>query len=290
MKIININDEIYPNKLKNIPDAPLKLYVEGNLKLLNSTSIAIIGSRNASENGKTLAKKFSYELSRIGITVISGLARGIDTVAHTNSYSEAGKTIAILGCGFNNIFPPENSILFRKIIENDGLVISEYSPDTIISQNNFRDRNRIISGLSTAILVIEAKQKSGTGVTFNHAIKQHRPVFALPHDINDSHGIGTNRMLKKGAHLVTNTSDILDKLNLSDYKEVYNNINFSEKTNLKPSDLKQLNILNHISQVPISSNDLARESGYSVNYVLSTLFILEMNGYIKKVPGGYVCM
>ena len=195
MKKLNINDKLYPITLRNIPDAPTNLYLEGNIELLNSFSIAIIGSRAASENGKSLAKKFSYELSNIGITIISGLARGIDTAAHTNSYNQAGKTIAILGCGFNKIFPPENSVLLKKIVENDGLIVSEYSPDISVSSDRLRDRNRIISGLSLGVLVIEAKQKSGTGVTFNHAIKQHKPVFAIPHAIDDPHGVGTNRML-----------------------------------------------------------------------------------------------
>ena len=290
MKIININDDIYPMRLRNIPDAPSKIYIEGNLKLLNSPSIAIIGSRAASENGKILAKKFSYELSNIGITVISGLARGIDTVAHANSYNRSGKTIAILGSGFNKIFPPENSILFKKIVENGGLIVSEYPPNTDVSTDKFRKRNRIISGLSLGILVIEAKQKSGTGVTFNHAIKQHKPVFALPHEIGNSHGIGTNRMLENGAFLVTDTLDILDKLKLSEYKEIYKNNDIAEKTISQPSDIKQAKIFKLVSQSPISANDLSRKSGYPINEVLSTLFILEMNGHIKKVQGGYICM
>ena len=292
MKILAINDHIYPDRLRNIPDAPSKLYVEGNLNLLNSTSIAIIGSRNASENGKTLAKKFSYELSKVGITIISGLARGIDTIAHTSSYNQAGKTIAVLGCGFNNIFPPENFTILKNIVENDGLIISEYSPDTIISPNKFRDRNRIISGLSTAILVIEAKQKSGTGVTFNHALKQNRPVFALPHDINDSHGIGTNRMLKKGAILITETIDILDKLHLDNEKKQFLDLRDSEEKNIENailSDDIQSKLYKYICNTPISVNELARKTKFSVNEILSALFILEMDGFVKKVEGGFVC-
>ncbi len=293
MKILNINDELYPTRLRNIPAAPVKLYLEGNIKLLNSSSIAIIGSRAASESGKNLAKKFSYELSNIGITIISGLARGIDTVAHTNSYNQTGKTIAVLGCGFNKIFPPENSTLFKKIVENDGLIVSEYSPDITISPDRLRNRNRIISGLSLGVLVIEAKQKSGTGVTFDHAIKQHKPIFAIPHSIDDPHGVGTNRMLKKGAYLVTDTTDVLNNLKLTEFKEIYKKnkkSNILNKKNYNFSDIKQTSIFNLISEKPISANDLSRKSGYSVSEVLSTLFILEMNGYIKKVQGGYICM
>lgn len=293
MKILNINDKLYPIRLRNIPNAPAKLYLEGNTELLNSFSIAIIGSRAASENGKSLAKNFSYELSNIGITIISGLARGIDTAAHTNSYNQPGKTIAILGSGFNKIFPPENSILLKKIVENDGLIVSEYSPDVPISSDRLRNRNRIISGLSLGVLVIEAKQKSGTGVTFDHAIKQHKPIFAIPHAIDDPHGVGTNRMLKNGAYLVTDPLDILNKLKLTEFKEIYKKnkkSNKLSKANYNFSDLKQASIFNLINEKPISANDLSRNSGFSVNEVLSILFILEMNGYIKKVQGGYVCM
>ena len=293
MKILNINDKLYPTRLRNIPDAPVNLYLEGNIELLNSSSIAIIGSRAASEKGKSLAKKFSYELSNIGITVISGLARGIDTAVHTNSYNQTGKTIAVLGCGFNKVFPPENSTLLKKIVENDGLIVSEYSPDITISSDRLRNRNRIISGLSLGVLVIEAKQKSGTGVTFNHAIKQHRPIFAIPHSVDDPHGVGTNRMLKNGAYLVTDTLDVLNKLKLTEFKEIYKKnrkSNILNKRNYNFSDIKQKSIFSLINQKPISANDLSRKSGYSVSEVLSTLFILEMNGCIKKVQGGYICM
>ena len=293
MKKLNINDKLYPIRLRNIPDAPTNLYLEGNIELLNSFSIAIIGSRAASENGKSLAKKFSYELSNIGITIISGLARGIDTAAHTNSYNQTGKTIAILGCGFNKIFPPENSVLLKKIVENDGLIVSEYSPDISVSSDRLRDRNRIISGLSLGVLVIEAKQKSGTGVTFNHAIKQHKPIFAIPHAIDDPHGVGTNRMLKNGAYLVTDTLDILNRLKLTEFKEIYKKnkkSNILNKRNCNFSDSKQELIFNLLNDKPISANDLSRKSECSVSEILSTLFILEMNGYIKKVQGGYICM
>lgn len=308
IKIINFNDDLFPEKLKNIPNPPKVLYTEGNYKLLESKSIAIIGSRNASENGKDFTKYFSTEISSLGLTIVSGLARGIDTVAHTYSYNQKGKTIAVLGGGFNNIFPPENIGLFKEILENDGLIVSEYPPNTEISSSNFRARNRLISGLSLGVLVIEAKFKSGTSLTAKHAHKQHKPVFVLPHEIDNPHGIGTNRLLKNGAILVTDTSDILTKLKLSKYIEIYenqkkNNIstildktteeNEVDKPTFPPlgfSDPKQAKIFKLITKKPTIPNDLARKTGYSINEVQSILFILEIDGYIKKVPGGYICM
>lgn len=269
------------------------------MELLNSNSIAIVGSRQASENGKKLTMKFAYELSSIGLTIVSGLARGIDTSAHTYSYKQKGKTIAVLGCGFNKIFPPENLELYKKILDNDGLIISEYSPDTEAYSSNFTDRNRIISGLSLGILVIEAKSRSGTTSTANYAKKQKRPVFALPHEIDNPHGIGTNRLLKKGATLVTNTPDILDKLKLSNYTEIYKNLKNSDnynvintKKSISPvfSNPKQTKLFKLINSNPVTPNDLARKTNYMINEIQNILFILEMDGYIKKVPGGYVCI
>lgn len=293
MKKIFIDEKLYPKKLKEISAPPSVLYTEGNLELLKTYSIAIIGSRQASDNGKKLTEKFSSELSNCGITIISGLARGIDTIAHTYSYNQKGKTIAVLGSGFNKIFPPENIDLYKKILEEDGLIVSEYPPNTEADSLKFPERNRIISGLSNGIIVIEAKSRSGTSITAKFAKEQHKPVFVLPHEIDSPHGIGTNRLLKKGAIPITDTADVLDKLKLTEFKEIYkknkksNNLN---KRNYNFSDSKQKLIFSLISEKPISTNDLSRKSGYSVNEVLSTLFILEMNGYIKKIQGGYICM
>lgn len=289
---ININNILYPSRLKNISNPPESIYAEGNLELLNSNSIAIIGSRQASENGKKLAKKFSNELSQIGITVVSGLARGIDTVVHSNSYNQEGKTIAVLGSGFNKIFPPENAILCKKILENNGLIISEYLPDEEKLSSRFRARNRIISGLSLGVLVIESKYKSGTSITANFAQKQNKPVFALPHEIDNPHGVGTNRLLKNGAILITDTLDILEKLQLLDLKDRYFNLNNTENSsNRIPvfANSIQSIIYKFISTSPISPNDLVKQTKLSINEILSSLFILEMDGYIKKVEGGYIC-
>ena len=310
MKIININSIYYPENLKKIDNPPLSLYVEGNIDLLKSKSIAIIGSRNASDNGKKIAQKFASELSDIGLTIISGLAVGIDTIAHISSLNKKGKTIAVLGSGFNKIFPEENINLYNQIIENGGLIISEYPPNIEAESNNFRTRNRIISGISLGVLVIEAKYRSGTSITANFAKKQGRPIFTIPHELGNPNGIGTNRLLKNGATLVTDTMDILKNLKLKNYIKSYikleshnsNIINCttinkeSESTKSKPTvfkDAKYNDIYtfiqkNSIKSKIISLNDIIQNFKYPTNEVSSTLFMLEINGYIKKVSGGYI--
>ena len=183
--------------------------MEGNISLLNNNIISIIGSRKCTENGKALSYKFSYELSQYGITIASGLAVGIDTFAHLGSFNQKGKTIAVLGCGFNHIFPKENMNLYKKILDNDGLIVSEYPPDTKHQPKYFLERNRIVSGLSLGILVVEAQYRSGTSVTASLANLQGRKVFSIPHEIWNSNGVGTNKLIKNGAIAVTDTDDIL---------------------------------------------------------------------------------
>ena len=216
---INIEDTRYPKILRNIKNAPKQLYLEGNIKLLDTHGIAIIGSRKCSENGSKMAKKFAQELVSQNITIISGMANGIDTYAHIGAIENRGNTIAVLGCGFNNIYPKENEKLYKQIIKNNGLIVSEYPPETEASSEKFIERNRIVSGLSIGILVIEAKHRSGTSVTAKIAKSQTRKVFTIPHDLSDKCGIGTNRLIKKGASLITSTKEIIESFDFLEYKE-----------------------------------------------------------------------
>lgn len=336
---VKFNSELYPTSLQNIPNPPKKVYMQGNLDLLNNPIISIVGSRSCSQNGKNLARKFASELSQCGITIASGLAKGIDTVAHLYSYKEKGKTIAVLPNGFNNIFPKENVGLYKKILDNSGLVISEYPPDIKAKSKYFLERNRIVSGLSLGVLVVEAAHRSGTSVTAKLAQNQDRKVFALPHEIWDSHGIGTNRLIKNGAILVTCVEDILDELygskNLNsstfdssldfEYNDLYSMLPTIERYNINshivtsPDDkspdnsvktfnssksLKSYNLLNKkilknkkyqfvynlISDNPISINEICKKTNESISVISNALFILELEGYIKKVAGGYICI
>lgn len=206
---LNIENKKYPEKLKQISSPPKQLYCIGNIELLNSNSIAIIGSRNFSSYGKRAAEDFSYELAKRNICIISGLARGIDSFAHIGALKAKGHTIAVLGSGFKNIYPKENEQLFEEIIKNNGLVVSEYQLDTKPLKQNFPARNRIISGLGNCVLVVEAKKNSGTNITVDFALEQGKDVYVVPGNIYSKTSDGTNFLIKEGAIPVTSFEDIL---------------------------------------------------------------------------------
>ena len=223
MKIeeIIINSKEYPEKLKNIYNPPLKLYVLGNKQLLNQKSIAIVGARKATEYGKKIAFKFSKELAENGINIISGLAKGIDTYAHlgtiqasieSKNLKKLGKTIVVMGSGFNNIYPKENIELARKVIKSGGCIITECSAETKPEKMNFPKRNRIISGLSNGVLVVEANNTSGALITAEFALEQGKEVFAIPGDITKEQSEGCNELIKDGASLITNSQEIFDSI------------------------------------------------------------------------------
>ena len=183
IKLIKLEDEKYPKKLKNIYESPKSIYLIGNESLLNSKSIAIIGCRECTKYGAENALKFGYELAKKGICIISGMARGIDTYSHIGALKAKGKTIAVLGCGLDVIYPPENLKLYKSIIENDGAVITEYPLGIKPEKYHFPARNRIISGLSDGVLVIEAKKKSGTLITVDFELEKGKDVYAIPGNI-----------------------------------------------------------------------------------------------------------
>ncbi len=180
MKFYKITDENYPKKLRNIDNPPKQLYILGNENILNEFNLAIIGCRQYSEYGKKISKDLSFKLAKQGINIISGMARGIDSFAHMGCIVAGGKTIAVLGSGFNNIYPKENVELFKEIIKTGGVILTEYEPDTDPLGTNFPERNRIISGLSDGVIVIEAKKRSGTMITVEYALEQGKEVFAVP--------------------------------------------------------------------------------------------------------------
>lgn len=209
MKIIRETDENYPEKLRQIYDRPAKLYIEGNVKILNSKSIAIIGSRNCSKYGMEVAYKFGYGLAQKGITVISGLARGIDAYSHWGVVKANGKAIAVLGSGLNNIYPRENVKLYNEIIKNGGAVITEYEPNAKPDKIHFPARNRIISALSDGILVVEARRKSGTLITVDFGLEHGKDIFCIPGNITSDNSYSTNELIKQGAIPVTCVDDLL---------------------------------------------------------------------------------
>ena len=211
IKVLNYNDEKYPENLKNINMSPTKLYYMGDIDLLNKKrKIAIIGCREYSEYGKIVSERFAYELANLGFVIISGAARGIDSFSHKATLKTNVGTIAVLGNGLNYVYPPENKELEERILENNGLIISEYDIGIRPSKYTFPARNRIISALSDGVLVIEARKNSGSQITVDFALDQGKNVYAIPGDITRINTEGTNELIKQGAKLVTCVSDILE--------------------------------------------------------------------------------
>lgn len=216
INIINFEDEEYPKILKEIYDFPISLYVKGNSSILNQKSLAIVGCRECTNYGKSATKYFAYNLARSGFNIVSGLARGIDSNAHlgcicTQKVSkETCKTIAVVGSGLDIVYPKENFNLANEIIKRGGAIISEYPCGVKPNKMNFPARNRIISGISNGVLVVEAKEKSGTLITVDFALEQGRDVFVIPGNINSVNSVGTNDLIKQGAKMVTTYQEILE--------------------------------------------------------------------------------
>jgi len=225
IKVIKIENENYPEELKKIKDAPKLLYYIGTLPRKDEKCFAIVGTRHCSAYGQQVALKLSGELADQGLIIVSGLAPGIDTFAHSAVVEKRKRAIAVLGMGLDkeSIYPKGNIGLADKIVENGGCLISELSPLTNGSRFTFPRRNRIISGLSLAVLVIEAKEKSGSLITANYAKAQNKKLFAIPGPIYSSNSVGPNGLIKEGALLVENTNDILDGLGLFRLKQITKN-------------------------------------------------------------------
>lgn len=279
---ITINDELYPERLKEIKNPPEKLYVIGNEKILNNYGIAVVGSRSYSQYGEKMCKTFTKKLVEYDLTIISGMAKGIDKIAHEEAIKNYGKTIAVLPCGFNNIYPKENTKLFYKIIENGGAIITEYEPNVEPSSKSFLERNRIVSGLAIGTLVVEAGYRSGTSVTARITHEQGKKVFCIPSSLDNKRGLMTNILIQKGGKLVTSAQDILKEYENLKFEKNCNN--FSRKDDMVIDDgLKD--IYKIIKEIPISINEIMRKTNKNISEVNSKLMLLEMDDKIIELPG-----
>ena len=207
---ITIEDKEYPESLKQIKNPPKQLYLKGNVKLLKTPGIAIVGARNCTQYGEKMAKKFAKELAEFGITIISGMALGIDSYAHISTLEANGNTIAVIPSGHSNIYPKENQKLYNQILENNGLIITEYQENEKATSNKFLERNRIVSGLALGTLVVEGGKRSGTSVTARLTREQEKLVFCIPSSLENPKGITPNNLIKEGAILVTSVNDIIE--------------------------------------------------------------------------------
>lgn len=286
IQIIKIEDEKYPKLLKNIKNPPKQLYVIGNEKLLNENNFSIIGSRNCTEKGGKIAKEFAKELSKYNLCITSGMAKGIDSFAHIGALESNGKTIAVIGTGFNKIYPKENKKLFNQIIENDGLVITEYEENVGVLGERFIQRNRIVSGLSIGVLVIESKYRSGTSITANLAKAQGKKLFCIAHGIDDKSGVGTNKLIKEGAILVTEVNDILKEFNFLklNYHLGAHCMHPNAGQKIKINE-KYMPIYKILSDIPTNINDICKKTKINISEVNYILTMLELEEHIKQLPG-----
>ena len=277
---ISLGDNGYPKILKEIHDPPKTLYIRGNFSKQDEIAIGVVGTRSYTSYGKRVTEDIAGNLAETGITIVSGLAKGIDAFAHKAALDRGGRTIAVLGSAVdsNSVYPSCNRKLADKI-EKNGAIISEYPSGTKSERWFFPQRNRIISGLSLGILVIEAPEKSGALITAMQAVEQNREVFAVPGPIYSQNSIGTNRLIQMGAKLVICANDILEELNLPILEE--------KKKKFKPENKWEEILFNILDKEPIHIDEITKKSKLDAGLVSSTLITLELRGIVKNQGGGY---
>ena len=278
-RAITWNDDEYPARLKEIYDLPPVLYVLGELRPDDERSVAVVGTRGPTAYGREVAYQLTYDLARSGVAIVSGLARGIDAVAHRAALEAGQRTIAVLGSGIDVMYPREHAGLASEIVQN-GALVSEHPMGTRPKAENFPRRNRIMSGMTLGTVVIEAGEKSGALLTSSHALEQDREVFAVPGNIFSPSSRGANRLIRdSAAKLVVEAKDILEELNLTYIgKQV-------EMTALFPEDESESEVLKRVTFDPVHIDEIIRESGLNISTVSSTLAMMELKGLVKQVGG-----
>lgn len=280
INFVRLNDENYPRLLKEIYDPPFVLFYRGDISCLNNSCLGVVGARKNSPYGQQATEKIVTELAQQNITIISGLALGIDAIAHESCLKAQGQTAAVLGSSLDwpNVSPMTNRKLAENIIEHGGCLISEYAPIFPPSKITFPLRNRIISGLSLGILIVEAAQSSGTLITGKYALDQNREIFAVPGNIFNFNSVGTNNLIKLGAKLVTDASDILEELNLRQISTVVENKNAPI-----PSTDEEKFVLQYLSREPIHIDKISQLCRIKINALSSKLMLMEMKGLIRDM-------
>lgn len=282
IRVMTVFDRDYPRLLKEIYDPPIILYVKGSFEPCDCNAIGIVGSRGASFYGLSCAKEFSHILNKAGLTIVSGMARGIDTAAHRAALDAGGRTVAVLGSGLLEVYPPENGGLFEEI-GRKGAVVSEFPLHTEPRPQNFPIRNRVISGLSVGLLVVEASQKSGALISARFASEQGRQVFAIPGKVSSETSCGTNELIKDGARLVTTPREILEDLRF--------NFTFHEPSEpdspAVPADLEpqEAAVASFLSDEPMGLDDIAQATGLGASRLLAILTNLELKRAVRRLSG-----
>ncbi len=282
MNILHPQDSNFPQQLQSIADSPKKLYYNGSLQALEQPCLSIIGARKHTQYAKHVLEQLLPEIVRHNITVVSGLAIGIDTLAHTQTLQLGGTTVGILGSGLDNhsIYPASNFALSKKILNNNGLLLTEYPPATKARKYHFVARNRIIAGISQATLIIEAAVKSGTLITANFALEEGRDVMCIPGDIHKSTSKGTNTLIQTGAHLITSAKDILEIMGIQQQEaEMVKSVE-------TPLTTEEQQLLKCITQEQQELDKISIKSTLRLDQLLPLLVTLEIKGCIKKHSNG----
>lgn len=295
-EIIVFDDELYPQQLKQIYDPPLVLFVKGNKHLLNNVQIAMVGSRSASVNGREAAFSLAKQLSAHGLTITSGLALGVDAAAHKGAIPSEASTIAVVATGLDKTYPARHKPLAKSIENNKGAIVSEFLPGTSPKAGHFPKRNRIISGLSVGVLVVEATLKSGSLITARCALEQNRDVFSVPSGINNPQAKGCHWLIKQGAKLVESAADIIEELGIdgiSNLHLIYEQQTLVDASTIKPEKNSNNDLCNDalLASVGFEITPVDRvvsRSELPIEEVLTRLTMLELNGLVAAVPGGYL--
>lgn len=282
-KLIEYADTIYPEKLRELKNPPSRLYTCGNFKLLNKKGISIVGSRSNTQYGEKMCIEFTKNLTEYNLIIISGLAIGIDSIAHKTCLKYSGKTIAVLPCGLNNIYPKQNIELAKKIIKDGGLLITEYDDNIEADSKKFLERNRIVAGLGMGTLVVEGGYRSGTSVTAKITQELNKPVFCIPSSIENKKGFITNKLIKSGANLVTNVEDILNYFDNIKFKRKRKNLIKKEENVIIPQELKQ--IYKCLKNEELDINQISRKCKISIQETSYKLLLLQMEDLVEELPG-----
>lgn len=278
IKILTLKDKTYPELLKQISDAPAVLYIKGEFRPEDNLALAVVGTRKISSYGREVTEILVRDLVVSGLTIVSGMARGVDSLAHRTAIEAGGRTIAVLGCGVDLVYPPENRELYEKVIQH-GAVVSEVPPGQYVVRGIFPARNRIISGLSLGVLVTEGAEDSGSLITARDAAQQGREVFAVPGPITSSLSAAPSMLIKNGAKLVYNVSDILDELKIESRKWKI------ESKKIIPENPEEEKILEILADGPVHIDNLVRISGMETGQVSSLVTLMEIKGKIKNLGG-----
>ncbi len=287
--IITINDNRYPRELKEIPSPPIVLYYKGELQD-NLKAIAVVGARDYTQYGEDVTRYFAGKLASFGITIVSGLARGIDHIAHAGALEASGYTIGVSGCGIDDVYPKENRELYERILDKKGVILTEFPLKTEVRGYNFPRRNRIISGLSLGVLVTEARIKSGSLITARFAVEQNREVFAVPGDVFNEMSEGPNELIKRGAKIVRNYTDILEELFpqlIHDENKTAENSKLDKKCEVELGKEEE-HVLSYLDYTtPKHLDDLIFEVDINVGELTQILIGLEMKNVIRELPGNH---